>query len=105
MTHLPENGNKSKNKVWFLNWQSSGKLDQGNKRSGKSKQYLSNHILSLQDKVLTICKKNNFFFFEGKKHGMERDYFDNEYLENFPLIYVGVAYNYVTYKNIHIPML
>ena len=34
-------------KGWFLNGQTSGKLDQGNNRSGKSKQYLSkSHITS-----------------------------------------------------------
>lgn len=37
-------------KVWFLNWQTSRKLDQGNKRSGKNKYIYLNHTLSLQSK-------------------------------------------------------
>ena len=67
-THIKHSINEIK--VWFFNWQSSGKLDQGNKRSGKN--IYPNHTLSLQDKgkVLTICKKTTIFL--RKKYGMER---------------------------------
>lgn len=88
MTHLQNVEIKAKIKVWFLKLTKYGKADQGNK--SRQSKYLSNPHIILQDKgkVLTICKKNNFFLRE-KKNMVWRDYFDNEYLENFPLIYVG----------------